>query len=59
MGWGGGGAPSMATAQSSGDKLAHTHSISSAALGPGSTQWGDFVPGWDGSRPSPKKYLQF
>lgn len=60
VGWGGGGdAPSMATAQSSGDKLAHTHSISPATLGPGSTQWGDFVPGWDGTRPSLRKYLQF
>lgn len=49
------GAPSMATAQSSGSELAHTHSMSPAGLGPGSTQWGDFVPEWDGTRPSPKK----
>lgn len=53
------GAPSMATAQSSGNELAHTPSMSPAGLGPGSPQWGDFVPEWNGTRPSLRKYLQF
>lgn len=46
------GAPSMATAQPSGNELARTPSTSPAGLGPGSPQWGDFVPEWDGTRPS-------
>lgn len=30
-----------------------------AWLGSGSTQWGDFVPEWDGTKPFLGKYLQF